>query len=275
MQQILQAVNSCGFTTIQQAETLVGVACTAQLSAINPSNFSLRIGEGSTVDLVLLHGDEANASILIHLGRGATLNLTQFLAGRASIDVVVNQSEGSQSEIVAASIVQNQATFNIQLCGINAHSHLSTIQMGADKDNNALKINMRHKSPDCTSRSLSKCVASGESNLSFDGLVYVAHDAQRTAAEQNCRCIELSDSAHIAAQPQLEIYADNVKCSHGATMGQVDTDAIFYMRQRGLSESQARRVQMEGFVLDIVERCNITEVCEALKECVTEKLEQM
>ncbi len=134
---------------------------------------------------------------------------------------------------------------------------------------------MRHMSPDCVSRSLSKCVAAGEANLFFEGLVYVAHDAQRTAAEQNCRSLELSDTSHITAQPQLEIYADDVKCSHGATMGQVDSDAILYMRQRGLSEAQARRVQVEGFILDVVGRCNTPEVCEALQEVVSEKLQQM
>ena len=84
----------------------------------------------------------------------------------------------------------------------------------------------------------------------------------------------LSDGAHVYAKPQLEIYADNVKCSHGATVGQMDSEAILYMRQRGLSEAQARRVQIEGFVGDVVRRCGIEPLCEAAMEAVVAKLEK-
>ncbi len=275
MQQILQAINNSALTPISQVDNVVANRSSVQMSAINPSNFSLSIGEDAHVDLVLLHGDNTEASISISLGRGAKLNLTELFVGRAAIVINIEQEAGSVSDIVSTSISYNKVQYKVELRGTAAHSELHTLQMGAEKDNNALGIDMQHISPDCTSRSMSKCVASGESNLSFEGLVYVAQDAQSTAAEQNCRSIELSDSSHIVAQPQLEIYADDVKCSHGATMGQVNTDAIFYMRQRGLSEAQARRLQIEGFVTDIVEKCNIVDVCEALKEIVAQKLEEM
>ena len=74
--------------------------------------------------------------------------------------------------------------------------------------------------------------------------------------------------------PQLEIYADDVKCSHGATVGQMDADAILYMRQRGLSEAQARRLQIEGFVGDIVRRCGVEPLGEALMALAAGKLEK-
>lgn len=129
--------------------------------------------------------------------------------------------------------------------------------------------------PDCTSRSLIKGVASGNAYGEFVGLVYVAPDAQQTDAQQQCRNILLSPTARIDAKPQLEIYADDVRCSHGATVGQVDDDAILYMRQRGLTESEARRLQIEGFAGDIVGRCGIEVVKEALAEAVIKRLEKI
>ncbi|MFI3286397.1 MAG: SufD family Fe-S cluster assembly protein [Rikenellaceae bacterium] len=264
-----------GFTKLDAGENVVVAQSQVQLYAINPSECRLRVGAGSVADVVLLHGDDANLSTLISLEVGATLHLTEIFMGSGSIDVVVNHAEGAISKVVAASLTRTSALYNMQLCAQGAFSELYTLQMGAERDNNSIRINMRHLAPDCSSRSLSKCVGSGESNLRFDGLVYVAQDAQRTAAEQNCRSIELSDTSHIVAQPQLEIYADDVKCTHGATMGQVDTDAILYMRQRGLSEMQARRLQIEGFITDIVEKCNLGELGDALRETLVQKLETM
>lgn len=275
MQQILQAINNLGFTPLESSDNCVAARSVARFSAINPSNFTIRVEEEAEVDLILLHGDDSPASISIDLKRGARLTLTELFVGVSTINLDIHHGEGASSKLTAASINHNLVNYNIQLCGVNASSEVDTLQLGAEKDDNSLKINMRHMSPDCSSRSLSKCVASGEANLTFEGMVYVAHDAQRTAAEQNCRSLELSDTAHIVAQPQLEIYADDVKCSHGATMGQVNTDAILYMRQRGLSEAQARRVQVEGFILDIVGRSQNPEICEALREVVVEKLQQM
>ena len=81
--------------------------------------------------------------------------------------------------------------------------------------------------------------------------------------------------ARIVAKPQLEIYADDVKCTHGATVGQMDDEAILYMRQRGLSEQQARRLQMEGFVAAIAAHCAVEPLCEELYRRIVTKLERM
>ena len=95
-------------------------------------------------------------------------------------------------------------------------------------------------------------------------------------AEQTVRSnILLSETARITTQPQLEIYADDVKCSHGATVGQMDAEAILYMRQRGLSEAQARRLQIEGFVGDVVTRCGIEPLCGAILERAAAKIETL
>ena len=136
-------------------------------------------------------------------------------------------------------------------------------------------LHTAHNVPDCRSDSAVKGVAGGRAVGEFCGLVYVAPGAQRTDARQQSRNILLSREARITTQPQLEIYADDVKCSHGATVGQMDAEAILYMRQRGLSEADARRLQIEGFVGDVVRRCGVEPLCEAVMEMVSAKMERL
>ena len=138
-----------------------------------------------------------------------------------------------------------------------------------------MRLHTAHNVSDCRSESCVKGVAGGRAVGEFHGLVYVAQDAQRTDAQQQSRNILLSDTARITTWPQLEIYADDVKCSHGATVGQMDAEAVYYMRQRGLSEAEARRLQIEGFVGDIVRRCGIEPLGEALLEAVAAKMKRM
>jgi Fe-S cluster assembly protein SufD len=90
----------------------------------------------------------------------------------------------------------------------------------------------------------------------FSGKIYVAPDAQKTDAALHNRNLQLSESAKIYTRPQLEIYADDVKCGHGASVGQLDQEAIYYMRQRGMGEAEARRMQTQGFADDIINRCH-------------------
>jgi Fe-S cluster assembly protein SufD len=106
--------------------------------------------------------------------------------------------------------------------------------------------------------------------------VYVAPDAQRTDSEQTNRNVTIGEG-HIETLPQLEIYADDVKCSHGATVGQMDSDAILYMRQRGLSLVDAKRLQIEGFVDDVVLHSAIEGevITETLTALLAEKLNKL
>ncbi len=276
MQQLINALGGNGWLSAEGAKPSIDAFANAKLALLNPtSDMSLTIGEGAVAEVALIQDQKDNVSISIRMERGARLNLTQVMEGSGKLNLSIEQGEESHSKIVAASLKADQAAYHINLCGRGAYSELYTLQMGSDSDINSVKIDMRHCVADTSSHSLSKCVAANRSSLNFDALVYVAPDAQRTSADQNCRSIELSDTAHIVAHPQLEIYADDVKCSHGATMGQVDNDAILYMRQRGLSESQARRLQVEGFVAEIAQRCTAEELCEKLQERVKTKLEEM
>ena len=163
-----------------------------------------------------------------------------------------------------AELTSANVSYRIDLDGAFARSELDGLFLAADKEHCEVGVRVSHNVPDCSSRSLVKGVAGGE-----------ATGAQRTDAQQTSRNVELSTGARIVAKPQLEIYADDVKCTHGATVGQMDDEAILYMRQRGLSEQQARRLQMEGFVAAIAAHCAVEPLCEELYRRIVAKLERM
>ena len=140
-------------------------------------------------------------------------------------------------------------------------------------DHSVLSLMTRHLVADCKSASVIKGVASGKATGEFKGLVYVAQDAQRTDAQQTNRNVELG-GGRIVSEPQLEIYADDVKCSHGSTVGQLDEQAIYYMRQRGISQESAERLLLEGFVEDVVAKCEVEALREMLNQAVQAKLNE-
>ena len=107
----------------------------------------------------------------------------------------------------------------------------------------------------------------------FKGLVYVAQDAQRTDAKQLNRNVELG-GGRVVSEPQLEIYADDVKCSHGSTVGQLDEQAIYYMRQRGIPQEVAERLMLEGFVGDVVAKCDVEPLREVLADALQKRLNE-
>ena len=117
-----------------------------------------------------------------------------------------------------------------------------------------LDVNLHHDAGGCVSRQLFKGIVSGNARAAFHGLVYVAPDAQKTKALQENHSILLSESARVESQPQLEIYADDVECSHGATVGSLDPEQQFYMRSRGIPEDEARRLQTEAFLAPVLNR---------------------
>ncbi len=271
MQSLIKRVEDLGFSYNLSSEVVLDSS--ARLYIAEPSSVVVEIAEGVTADVVVVPSELSKLSFKV--ARAAKLNLVELYTSDVEMSTSINLAENATSQSAIISLGASRGEFEISLDGSLAHAEINTLQLASEEQKSELTINMRHCTTDSSSLSLSKCVASGSADVAFSGLVYVAKDAQRTSAEQNTRSLFLSDSAHIKAQPQLEIYADDVKCSHGATVGQIDTDAILYMRQRGLSESQARRLQMEGFVADIVERSPQDDIKEEIMAIVSAKLEQM
>jgi Fe-S cluster assembly protein SufD len=124
-----------------------------------------------------------------------------------------------------------------------------------------------HAKPHCNSRELYKGILDEHSRAVFNGRVIVRPDAQKSNARQTNRNLLLSDNALVNTNPQLEINADDVKCAHGATIGQLDADALFYLRARGIDEETARTLLIHGFLSDVSSQLQIDAVRSAV-ECI-------
>ena len=243
-------------------------------AAVDPRRMRVEVAAGASLRLAVLHTSPEVSALEIVLEEDARLVLTELFVSEAFAEVTVKQAARSLCHITAVQLSSANASYTVDLDGLGAESLLGGAFLAAGQEHCVVRLRTNHNVPDCRSNSYIKGVAGGTAVGEFCGLVYVAPDAQRTDAQQQNRNILLSETARITTQPQLEIYADDVKCSHGATVGQMDSEAILYMRQRGLSEAQARRLQIEGFVGDVVRRCDIEPLCEAAMEAVVAKLEK-
>ncbi|MEZ3476318.1 SufD family Fe-S cluster assembly protein [uncultured Alistipes sp.] len=243
--------------------------------AVDSAKLRVEVAAGVSARLVVVHEKPLASSLSFLLERGAQLEVTEVFLGEALAEVRTVQAADSSCCLTAVQLAGANVSYRIDLDGAHAASRVGGLFLAAESEHCVMELRTAHNVPDCTSDSLMKGIAGGNAVGEFRGLVYVAPDAQRTDARQQSRNILLSETARIDAKPQLEIYADDVKCSHGATVGQMDAEAILYMRQRGLSLAQARRLQIEGFAGDVVRRCGIGELGEALMEAVARKMETM
>lgn len=147
-------------------------------------------------------------------------------------------------------------------------SHLLGFLLGSNDmhvDNHTL---VDHRKPHCFSNELYKNILDDESTGVFNGKVFVRQDAQKINAYQSNKSITLTDKARMYSKPELEIYADDVRCSHGATTGQLDAEALFYLRSRGLNEKQARSMLLKAFARDVIDAVEI----EALRDYIDARL---
>lgn len=132
-----------------------------------------------------------------------------------------------------------------------------------------------HAVPHCESNETYKGIVAGHGKAVFNGKVMVRQDAQKTNAYQSNNTLLLGDHALVYAKPQLEIYADDVKCSHGATVGQVDGQELFYLRARGISETEARKLLLLAFAGEIIDRVSLESLREPLYDSLSQRLSQL
>jgi Fe-S cluster assembly protein SufD len=183
----------------------------------------------------------------------------------------VNQAENSNftinTIILGGELVRNN--LNIRVNGQNCETNLNSayiLKGNQHVDNHTL---VDHRVANCLSNELYKGVIDDKAIAVFNGKVFVRKDAQKINAFQSNGNVLLSDSASVNSKPELEIYADDVKCSHGSTTGQLDDKAVFYLRSRGLSEKQAREMLVQAFVGDVLAKLD-----EPIQEFVNQVLEQ-
>lgn len=164
--------------------------------------------------------------------------------------------EGEHREITLVFVPGSQSPepLTFELTAPGAELDLACLYLCDGTDRLDFDVRVRHLSPGCTSRQMFKGVCRGSSRMNFNGLIYVAPDSQKTKAYQECHTLLLSPDAFAQASPQLEIYADDVECSHGATVGSLSEEELFYMRSRGIPEAEARRLQIISFLSPVLSR---------------------
>ena len=167
-------------------------------------------------------------------------------------DYVVKAGEKLELTFVVLPGESRDIDVAIDLVGEGAEVSLKGLYLCGGDERVNFRILMHHRAPGCVSRQLFNGIAGGSSRVTFEGRIIVAPDAQKTEAYQENHNIVLSDEARVETTPQLEIYADDVKCSHGATVGRLDEDAQFYMRSRGIPEEEAKVLQMISFMAPVL-----------------------
>ena len=215
-----------------QSRELIEYDDDAHLSA-EPKVSEIFLNENSSLELYVLQNVNNEASIR------REFKIRQLADSRLKI-VIITVNGGD---------IRN--TYRVDLDGEGADTQIYGLYL-IDKTQhveNYLKVN--HNVPNCTSNEKFKGVLDEEASGVFNGHVYVAPNAQKTNAYQNNSNIILTPKAKINSQPFLEIYADDVKCSHGTSTGQLDQEAMFYMRQRGISKANARILLMYAFAAEV------------------------
>jgi len=176
----------------------------------------------------------------------------------------------SHSLLLGGAIVRNNV--HPVLAGEGSECLINGLFIGNGRQHIDNYMLVEHASPHCDSRQFYNGILGGRSHGVFHGRIIVHKDAQKTDAKQTNRNILLSDDAQIDTKPQLEIYADDVKCTHGATIGKIEENALFYARSRGMDEESARRMLLLAFANESLDRMNPGPLRDHLETLVTESL---
>ena len=245
---------------------------------------------------LIVTGDNATCSIVVcdHTlcaHSYITNSLTEIYAARnAHIDFSRMQNENSFSSQITHTFIHQEENstvtsntislqggltrnnFFVKLNGTGCQSNLYGLFLGDDNQHLANFTLVNHAMPQCTSNQLFKGILDENATGAFNGKIYVGKDAQKTQAYQKNNNLLLSPSARMNTKPHLEIYADDVKCSHGATIGRLDSEAMFYLRSRGISEKEARQLLMYAFADEIISKIQIGLLRDRIIELVDKRL---
>ncbi len=212
------------------------------------------VDEGATIDYYKMENKAMGSLLLNHT----------YIAQQALSKV------HTHSFVFNGNYVRNEIA--VQLMGSNAEVNIDGLYLVDSKQYVDNQVFVGHQATGCRSFQHYKGIVDDEAGANFNGYVRVNKDAQQTEAHQTNRNIMLTDEATITTQPFLEIHADDVKCSHGATIGQLDENAMYYLRTRGIGERNARMLLMVAFANEIADKIAITPLQTRLKEMIRKRL---
>jgi Fe-S cluster assembly protein SufD len=214
------------------------------------------VGDNSVLEHDKLQNENVNAFhvAMIHSRLGAEAQFT------------------SNSIAVGGAIVRNNVT--VILDAERSECTLNGLSLGTGSQVIDNHTTIDHAKPNCASHELYKAILDGKSKGVFNGKIFVRQDAQKTDAKQTNKTLLLSDESTIDTKPQLEIFADDVKCTHGATVGQLDAEQVFYLRSRGIDEVAAKDILTFAFASDVVSRVHVDPLKRQLESLIHERLDQ-
>ena len=213
----------------------------------------------------------------VSIADGATLQhyKMQREAARAFHVGTVEVAQAKDSHYVSFSLTTggrlSRSNIYTTLDGEGSGATLNGLVMLGEDQHADVQTQIIHAQPNCYSRELYKNVLDDSSHGVFNGKVYVHPVAQKTDGKQTNKTLLLSEAAHIDSMPQLEIFADDVKCTHGATIGQIDEMALFYLKSRGVSNTLARQLLTYAFAADVIETIELDQVRESLERLALER----
>jgi Fe-S cluster assembly protein SufD len=214
----------------------------------------------------------------VFVGKGATLNLYDMEETHEQTTRLSNlylQQEADSTANLCTLTLHNGTTHNrvrARFVGEGAHLTLNGLVLGGRKQHTMTDTLIDHAVPRCTADQLYKYVLDEESVGQFIAKTLVRQDAQQTRAQQTAKALCLTRTARFLAEPQLEIYADDVKCGHGAGIGQLNEQAMFYMQQRGIGQEEARHLLLSAFLSDIIADIHISTLADRLRWLVDKRL---
>lgn len=206
-------------------------------------------GESGALSIVLDGAETMARRLVIELGAGATFDLRVLNTGSGFARIAVDAQLGAKADFT-----------------------LGAAQLGGGKANLELVTEVAHLAPDAVSRQVVRSVLGGEAIGTYLGKVAVARGADGTDASQSVRAMLLDRTATANARPELEIFADDVKCAHGCAVGELDGQALFYMAQRGLPPETAKRLMLQAFVAEAFVGAADEEALDAASQAALEAL---
>ena len=249
---------------------------------VNP-RINVDIGESSSLTFIEQHVGDAtsffqNESVFITMGNNAQLNHVRIQSNSEFTQNIsnlnINQAADSQYEffqLVDGSKL-GRSDICVQLDGENAQCNINSLTLSKNNQHIDNNIIVNHNSTQTHSSQFVKSILFDTSTGVFNGRTIVHENAQKITAQQTNKNILLSKKAKMNANPQLEIYADNVKCSHGSTTGQIDEDALFYLQSRGINKQDAIELMVAGFANEVLDKISHPEIKKAVYTEFTAKL---
>lgn len=232
-------------------------------------NIVLTVNESRQEVLSFDEQSPAEVNVKVALSDGAHLDVVFLQENvKSSKRCVVRVAQQSNSSLSMSTITLHSVDIKndveVRLQGEGAELTLNGLYLTDNAEVVDNRTVVYHEVSHCTTKQLYKGALDGESKASFEGMIIVQPNAQKTNAQQTNRNILISPKAKVHAEPQLVIYADDVKCSHGATTGQLDPVQLFYMQQRGIDEDTARKMLTAAYAAEVVGLIPIEEVRERL-----------